>query len=345
MKHAATMIGLLSLTLLLAGCPIWVDTESVEVSGCTTGCCDGGCPNMCTDDADCASGYYCESGFCNATWFCDFDGSCPPGFVCDERETCVPERPVPCDGNEDCVSGYCDIEDGANDGTCVTTGSCSTDEDCTGFGPGLACDDRGICTPDEGPCPAGECGCIEDAECEDGQVCISSRCTDASSICVFNFECGTGVCANNECHATCTDTCPVGQKCEDGICNDFSIGPDGCVYDEDCGGGFACINATCHPTCETADTCGAGETCRAGACRADTSPIRECADSSACTEGTECVRGFCRMPCVAPINCADEAGMSECVDGFCRFPSELAPACSRATDCGQDGFCLDGQCL
>ncbi len=76
------------------------------------------------------------------------------------------------------------------------------------------------------------------------------------------------------------------------------------------------------------------------------SPLeRECSETNTCTEGMSCVRGVCRMPCVAPINCADEGDMTECSEGFCRFLSEIEPTCVRATDCGDDGFCLDGKCL
>jgi len=342
MKNAVKLLGILPLVLLLSGCPIWIDSESVEVSGCGSTCCDGDCVDECRLDTECPPGYYCESGRCGATWYCDWDGSCPDGYVCDDRDTCIPEQPVPCDDNEDCVDGFCEIPDGADSGICERTWACDAETMCP---PGYLCDDRGVCIPDEGPCPTGECGCVDDGECEGEQLCIASRCTDPATICIYDFECA-GVCLNNECHATCTDTCPVGQGCDEGICADLTVGLDDCVYDEDCGDAHACINATCHATCEAATECGEGETCAANVCRADVSPLeRECSETNTCTEGMSCVRGVCRMPCVAPINCADEGDMTECSEGFCRFLSEIEPTCVRATDCGDDGFCLDGKCL
>ena len=359
--------GALGMTMVLSGCPIWIDTEEVDHTcrvgcddpmchtdfDCPAGhfCSDGDCLPFATDDCtsneECEVGEFCNRGECMPTWICE-DGSCPPGYVCDERGTCVPgdEPPPPCTDNADCPGGYCDIQEGATEGTCVDTGNCGPDGDCSMYGPGMACDERNICVPDEGPCPDGECGCIDDSECDSSQLCIASLCTDPDTVCFFNVECGDGACVDNECHARCdaTTTCPIGQGCELGYCQDLAVGLDGCVYDEECGEtGFRCINATCHPTCETAETCGEGETCASGVCRADGGPIHNCTDASECDTDMGCVRGVCRMPCVSPLNC-DGATPVCGGDGFCISPSEVEPDCVRASDCADSAVCVDGLC-
>lgn len=347
MMNAAKIFGAVGMVMVLSGCPIFFDSDDAEpVPDCGWGCAD-----ECTVNSDCPEGYWCNDGSCDATWFCDWDSSCPPDYTCDERDTCVPDPdgepdPVSCDEDADCEAGYC-----GDDGFCVDSGTCEGDEDCSTFGPGLMCDDRGVCVVDEGPCPDGQCGCTSDDECVDGNLCINSRCTDLSTICVFDFECGDGACIDNDCHASCAAadaTCPVGQGCVDDICQDLTAGADGCVFNEDCGDtGFRCVNATCHPTCTDHEQCGDGETCRSGVCRADSDPVRTCtAGGDDCAEGMICLRGICRMPCANDINCVDDT-MTTCgPDGFCLFDEELAPPeCQRASDCGDDGLCLNGSCL
>ena len=279
MKKVFWVAGALGMALVLSGCPIWIETDRVEVEECDWGC-----------DAAC---------------YANID--CPDGYICNASGACVPEPDLPdtCIDDTACLDGYCNNPDDGPSGLCVDTGICTSPDDCIFFGPGLTCDERGICVPDEGPCPDGECGCVDDTECADTQLCIESRCRNLSTICVFDFECGDGGCINNECHARCTtvdDECPIGQGCTDYFCQDLEIGIDACVFDEDCGeSGFRCINATCHSECVDVEECGDAEGCMSGVCRADANPIHECTDEGTeCSEDMSCIRGACRMPCVAP---------------------------------------------
>lgn len=347
MRNVATILGAAGMAILLSGCPIFIDTEESDPPPD----CGWGCADECTTDMECPPGYFCDGGSCNATWFCDWDDGCPPGYHCDERDTCVPGDVGPdiCESDADCPDGYCNIPGEGLNGLCVDTGACTEDADCIAYGPGLACDERGICVPEEAPCPDGECGCTDDSECTDGNLCISSRCTDVESICIFDFECGMGTCIDNACHASCEAeaVCPTGQGCNGEFCLDLPVGADGCVFDEDCGeAGFRCINASCHATCNDDSECSSAETCSSGVCRADTAPVRSCSvDSGDCTDGKVCVRGFCRMPCAGDINCTSEGEMSVCDDGFCRFQVELVPPeCLRGSDCYGDSICLNGSC-
>lgn len=285
-------------------------------------------------DEDCCI----DSGSCCQDWY-DFDGD---GDTNDSVGTCEEVRV--CDEHSDCPDGYCAMgEDGA--GTCLDTGECDEDEDCEAFGPGLACDDRGLCAPEEAPCPSGECGCETDDQCDEGMICIASLCTDADTVCLFDFECGEGArCLDNECHASCEGGCPAGQVCAASVCVDSIAGDGACVFNEDCNDGFLCINATCFRACEDDGECDSGEACRAGACRPDTSPVHSCGEGlGECAADMICHRGTCRLPCMADVNCTGE--LSVCgEDGFCLHPNELAPQCIRAADCPEGISCLSNRC-
>lgn len=303
-------------------------------------CYEGGAPLGCSGfiyDEDCCI----EAGGCCQDWW-DYDND---GDTNDNIGNC-PVVPT-CTSDEDCPGGYCLAEEGEV-GQCATTGSCSTDDDCLAFGSGLVCDDRGICSPEDEPCPTGDCGCTSDAECADGMMCLGSRCADPAAVCFFDFECGDGsTCLDNECHATCECDleCPTGQGCAGGLCMTPEVGADGCVFNEDCGvaGVFECINATCHAACTASDDCGPNETCRSNVCRAATAPTHECSDSDGCGQDMECVRGACRLPCAASINCGDD--MTVCGDdGLCLHPEEVGPECTRADDCADGEACLGNIC-
>ncbi len=302
-------------------------------------CYEGGAPPGCGgyiyDESCCI-----DSGSCCQDWF-DYDGD---GDTNDSVGNC--EEVETCNDHADCPDGFC-VTEGDGPGVCHDTSRCDEDEDCSGFGPGMGCDERGICAPEEAPCPSGECGCESDAECDDGMLCINSLCATSESVCLFDFECAEGSrCLDNECRATCDCDagCPTGQACQSGMCVTAGVGSDGCVFNEDCGEvGFMCINATCFNTCDDDATCNAGETCRAGACRADLSPAHACSDSAECADGMFCQRGECRLPCAADINCSGD--MSVCSDiGFCVNPAEISPQCTRASDCADGQVCLGNNC-
>jgi hypothetical protein len=116
------------------------------------------------------------------------------------------------------------------------------------------------------------------------------------------------------------------------------------VYDEDCGAGSVCVNASCVRGCEGDAGCPAGEVCHSGACGADVAPERECSEQVACPTDMICERGVCRLPCVAAINCRGE--MNVCGEGgFCMHPAELQPGCTRAADCSAGQACLSNTCV
>jgi hypothetical protein len=199
----------------------------VESGFCTsTSCpsgfhCDGrstcvpdGQPSGCTSSTDCASGSYCDtlSGTCQPTTTCGADGSCPAGYQCDSRGTCVP---VNCTDNTMCASGcYCDTTSGdPNYGQCVETGYCTADNQCPS---GYYCDEtRSTCLPGTDPnqpscagtistsCTTGQPQCQPDQVptilngCWTGQCEAISSCDAAPSCGVINTE--TSCAARSDC--------------------------------------------------------------------------------------------------------------------------------------------------
>jgi hypothetical protein len=249
----------LALALFGSGCPIWLEGEHGG------GVCIGEhCP--CDAHTDCDPGYYCWEGSCVYGGDCYY-WSCPTGYVCDSRWTCVPEDTVTCDEDADCPAGYCDLAEGV----CVNTGGCrpGVDTDCALYGPTFVCDDRGLCVPDRGPCPDGTCGCANDDECSGGWVCRQGLCRDPAEVCTLTTECPGGTaCFESFCHvAGCPGIeCPATQVCADGTCLDDPDGGGECVYSADCSGGAYCVNGYCVVTCGGDGACGAFESCQSGLC-------------------------------------------------------------------------------
>ncbi len=182
-----------------------------DSSSCQTGYhCDGrgSCvpdtnPSGCTSSADCADGSYCDtfSGTCVRSTTCGGDGTCPTGYACDSRGTCVP---VGCTDNTMCASGcYCDTTStDPNYGQCVETGYCTADSQCAS---GYYCDEtRSTCLPGTDPnqpscggtvtcstaapgCPADNVPTILDG-CWTGDCVAISSCTADPSCAVINTE-------------------------------------------------------------------------------------------------------------------------------------------------------------
>jgi len=233
---------LASLGLLATGCDLYVGDDDYyycDDFGCyycdSYGCYEdtGNPPGWeCNSNDDCAAGCYCSaSGICEEAGFCENGSnvSCPDGFVCDDRGSCVPENPPvrgcvrddQCPGeticNQDtglCVEDICvadaDCEQGAYcdtvSGGCVTTNTCSANADCA---EGFECDEsRSTCVPDDGVCEtADDCG--QDELCNTGTgECYVPTCdalTD-ETICFERADCAPIYRGNN-----CKD--PSGAQC------------------------------------------------------------------------------------------------------------------------------------
>jgi hypothetical protein len=330
------------LALAGSGCPIWIDEHHGGGDAVCIGTfCD------CTSHADCDPGFACIGGTCTPTGNCYYT-PCADGYVCDTFGTCVPEETVSCTEDVDCELGYCDLASG----TCVHTGVCAVDDDCVGYGDSFICDDRGVCTPDRGPCPDGSCGCANDGECTGvgpggaDWLCEAARCVDPAAMCVYDHQCPAGAaCVNSFCRVDCSAgaSCPSGQVCDGRVCVDDAAGGGLCTYSSECAGGL-CVNGYCLLACSVSTECGAFETCQSSMCLPEVNRTADCTAAD-CAGGLSCVDGVCRMPCAAEVNCAGSDPFLYCWEGFCRTENEIANQCDRQLDCLPGLSCVDGACL
>lgn len=198
MKKLLLCMSLVLAGSLASGCTLYFGPEDgdddryysyCDQSGCwtcdsETGECwqDGGGWG-CYSNSDCAAGCWCDtnSGTCVETGFCSYNEECPDGYVCDDRQSCVPEQPQAC-WEAGCPWGYyCD----GWSGECIPSTTCNSDAEC---GTGYACLD-GTCTP---------VGCTDDTQCAAGCYC-----DEASGGCVESGYCSAD------------GDCPSGQTCDE----------------------------------------------------------------------------------------------------------------------------------
>lgn len=210
----------------------------------------------------------------------EFQGECPEGADCDDRNECTI--------GETCQSGVC-------------TGGAPPD--CPG-GPChvASCDPNGA----EGNCdiltpvPEGTpCGDSSDTPCDNPDTC------DSSGSCQANYEPVTTTCGDAEGACTNQDYCDGSGGCTD---NGFKDTDTACgnSADTECDNPDHCsgTDGSCEPNYETAGTpcgdtsdtdCTNPDTCNgSGACQANNSPDgTSCDDSNECTANDTCSDGAC----------------------------------------------------
>ncbi len=237
-------------------------------------------PGGCTSTADCGSFELCVDGECVATWPCETDADCDPGWTCLD-EYCQPGEPMGCAADDDCAEGELCV-----DGACVPDGEgpeCAMDSECS----------------DGEHCVAGACfvaaveDCETDADCGGGWQCVEGECyPGAGPECAADTDCAAGEsCVYGECFAECAADadCAAGSVCVEGSCvaqGDAAA----CAADTDCAEGELCVNGICLPGCITDAGCG-GDLCVEGKCV--TAPEPDCVDDADCGPGFVCAAGAC----------------------------------------------------
>ncbi len=381
---------------------------AVEVGACERVACvgfecvavpDTGKNGTSCDDGDlCTTGEVCDAGEClgGAAVSCDAGDpagcsttACDPttgqcvatnkaaGTQCDDKDPCTLTDQCSADGacagvpldcsefDDACNAGSCEA------GKCVTTPKsgepCDDGEKCT---TGDVCDASGNC---EGSWDAelAECGCPDDAWCDDGLDCTVEFCSSEKK-CVYTVKdgfCSIGktcfaaeaVNPNNACQV-CKPAlsksnwqslnCDDGNPCTDDTCNtatgcqsvtdDTNSCNDGepCTKDDHCEDG-ACVG---YCPCKVDGDCeGTPSACNRFACQnyecvevADTSLNGSaCEDGKYCTTGDVCQSGECKA---GPARDCSASGDGVCTVGAC---DEVGDKC--VPQAAPDGnACSDG---
>ncbi len=351
-------VGLLVACLILTTCII--DLPSAD---------DG--PYRCHTDADCVTGYHCQSGFCSSVGAGATDpqvmrgDDLGPGDPNNGDADCLPE----------CGSRRCGIEPvcGATCGDCANQGggSCSPEGQCVPCMPELGCEDGNPCTYDDRCLPNGVCSghtlicdsastaCGRKQSCNGTSTCTEffpdagTTCNDLNP-CSYNDRCnGNGGCEGTP--ATCLSDpgpCGVVRSC-DGSANCVESYPstsvtcdDGqlCTYEDHCDGRGTCtgtaLSCTSDPeVCGAQRSCNGTHSCQVHYPNTDTL----CDDNDLCTYEDACQGdGSCAGMKVACVGLGTQCGPQPVCDGtsLCSYTTpESDVACDDGNPCTVDDYC------
>ena len=342
---------------------------------------DGDCPSgrclndvcvECTEEADCATGTYCDVSSNTCIDGCNDDSDCDTGnqpFCHTDNHQCVQ-----CTTNAP-GSTQCSDMPGT---VCELVGPARINE-CVECSPSIAdsCPANQVCNPGSGTCVP----CLENSDCDGntgGNLCFVHPTSPALNACVPCLEdeggCPTGqVCkldgnGGNSCVACLdSDNCPNGvcdtatnicvpcladnTGCQDPtpICNTLGQSPKcvACTENSQCGGS----TPYCDTTTNTCTTCLVGNpsTCPTN------NPVCIALDNG----GTTCVQcdgtndAYCGadQQCLVSQNrCVSCITNSDCalngVNNRCSPYNKCVPECSNDSDCsGQTPICEGGKCV
>jgi uncharacterized protein (TIGR03382 family) len=311
-------------------------------------CNNGWCEPPCNDTSECAGGSVCQGGFCTPPDPCENQNQCGGDDVCNYG-ACEPP-PVPCTEDTECSSGYCD------GGFCQPP---HTPIPCTNAASDCPSGDlcvSGYCEPPQGctndtDCPGGEL-CYEDGTCQPGQPPVpcelDNECPPTNDD-VWVPVCYGGFCQPSPGSCNADEDCPGGFGCIEGICLPVDP-PNTCVTVFDCAGNETCVSGVCTPggdpnQCETADDCpinpndDVGPACVGGMCTSASYAPTTCGSINDCSPGFGCELSLC-VPVVGACQLDGDCGGEgqECVGGWC------GSSCSTSADCGNGDVCAFGRC-
>jgi hypothetical protein len=317
--------------------PVDCDTalECNDDNLCTTDTCSGG--NCVNSQKDCNDNNHCTIDSCNSQ-----TGQCVNNIQ-------------NCDDLNDCTTDTCD----SSSGSCRNLLIANCGKDCL---QNTECDDEIYCNGQE-ECVSGTCINRGQIICDDGQVCTTDSCNEATQSCGFVENCGVGKSCNYQ--GICA---AKGEEClGDGYCND----EDECTTDE-CVEGL-CVyheSSTCGQSCEKywwecddGIECNGRENCVDGICKPGPGFNAFCNDWNSCTADSclerwgQCVNTWivgCDGHCESDSDCNDGiycngdercgnadsswenyVGKSECYSGTSRDGSWWSE-CSDRISCTMD---------
>jgi len=291
----------------------------------------------CATNADCATGYRCDSG----------------------SKDCVPTGAAgsPCVITTDCSSGLTCV-----DSVCCTSSSCASPQKCNIPGSSGSCKlpyGTACTTTTALDCPTGQC--------VDG-VCCDTACTGQCEACNQTGKVGsckpvpaggkpvgarTACTGTGACQASCDGSttvncgpapgptvvcaiaaCTAGSETPTRFCN----GAGGCTpaSSTNCAP-YVCGPSACKDVCDTNADCLSTYFC---------APDKLCkgtgADGTRCLADDECTSKFCiDGVCCKTSTCSAGQRCDATTTGTCALP--IAATCTSGTECGS-GYCVDGVC-
>jgi hypothetical protein len=275
-----------------------------------------GLGSACSTDAMCASGTYCTDGVCCGVKSCGAGSSCALGSASGPVAlgTCSKVAGTACSMNAECGSQHC------VDGVCCDT-ACT--DQCA------ACDvagKAGTCSPVLGS-PHGA-----RTACDDGgsNKCAARRCdgTAKTSACNGYVNDGTVTCAAAQCEgskllpaSTCdgAGNCqtPTLSSCGKYVCDSTQlVCKTSCAVDADCSSGSICTGGKCTdaPSCSADGTSsinpitGTATSCAPYKCGSNGACPTSCATSADCLSGASCSLTTTPGQCVATASTGASGG-------------------------------------
>jgi Stigma-specific protein, Stig1 len=284
-----------NLPLAVADCPGGCGSGQPSSSCCVvtapdgTQQCFGGCSGS-TPKACCPGGF---TAGCGAADSCCTSAECTGGQIC--QVTDKPYATCSCPAGKTLCGGQCTntMLDFNNCGGCGNVCPASTDKCCAG--QCVSCPIRGECVGDEP-----KCACPPDRP----SICVLGGTSLAACFNLKTGDQGTGFCG------TCGFTCPEGQDCCNGVCQNLQDDPANCgrcglLCTTAPGGNPACCHGNCVDLNHDAANC--------GHCRLGCGPAQRCING-VCKGGPPCQGGRCDPSCTCPLP------GETCVRGLCSLP-------------------------
>ena len=337
-------------------CALYGASTQCAGPSCPTGATTDTLARTCDGNGTCkpAAMQSCAPFACNAATatacvaVCSSNADCAPGNFCNAGSCGLKRQGQLCGGGGECGSGNC------VDGVCCGGAGCPTCQACNVSGNAGTCTNvAGNAMEPHGLCAAnGTCGdtgtCDGNGQCAKAAVgtsCGSAICSgstdmpvgacDGNGSCVQpSMSCGAYVCGgNSQCLTTCgnDDQCIAGDTCQGGNCTNLK--PLGAA----CTSGAQCLSTMCTDgVCCGSGPCGSCQACnvtgKAGSCAAAAAgpdPAGLCADQGAASCGTS---GLCD----GAGHCADYAAGTSCAPAGCKAG---AATLAGASTCDGAGHC------